>query len=137
MTRRILLGYQLLTGASDTATGAMLILAPAFTLGLLRVHAPSDAMPFLSFIGAFVFSVGLSCFYGAVIVGLGFGRARIEMIWLLTAIIRSAVAIFITQSVLIGSLESAWLTVAVTDGAFALFQAIGMRKRWLAHAVSE
>ena len=133
MSRPILLGYQLLTGLSDSVTGALLILAPGFTLALMRVHAPSDALPFLSFIGAFVFSVGLACFYGALVVWHRAGRARIEMVWLLTAFTRSGVAIFLLQQVLAGALESSWLTVAVSDGAFALIQAVGMRRGRLAH----
>jgi hypothetical protein len=31
-------------------------------------------------------------------------------------------------------LEAGWLSVAVTDGACVLIQAIGLRKGWLAHA---
>jgi hypothetical protein len=55
------------------------------------------------------------------------------MVWLLTAFTRSGVAIFLLQQVLAGALESSWLTVAVSDGAFALIQAVGMRRGWLAH----
>jgi hypothetical protein len=40
MNRPILIGYQLLIGLSDTMTGALLMIAPAFTLGLMRLHAP-------------------------------------------------------------------------------------------------
>ena len=54
MNRPILIGYQLLIGMSDTSTGAMLIVAPELTLRLMHLHVPSDALPFLSFIGAFV-----------------------------------------------------------------------------------
>jgi hypothetical protein len=137
MMRRLLLGYQLLTGISDTGTGAMLILAPEFTLGLMGIHAPHDALPFLSFIGAFVFSVGLACLYGALLIGQGCGRGRVEMVWLLTAITRGAVAIFVAQRVLAGTLEAGWLTVAISDGTCLVIQAIGLRKRWLAHAIPE
>ncbi len=137
MTRRILLGYQLLTGFSDTGTGAMLILAPDFTLGLMGIHVPVDATPFVSFIGVFVLSVGLACLYVALLVGQGVGRERVEMVWLLTAITRSAVAIFIVQRVMAGTLEAAWLTVAISDGTCVLVQGIGLRKRWLAHAIAE
>jgi hypothetical protein len=137
MNRRFLLGYQLLIGISDTATGAMLILAPAFTLGLMGIHAPSDAVPYLSFIGAFVYSVGLACCYGAFLIGRGVGCARVETIWLLTAFTRSAVAIFVGLRVMDGTLDAAWLTVAVSDGACVLIQAFGLRKGWLAHAIAE
>ena len=67
MNRPILIGYQVLIGLSDTLTGALLIIAPEFALRLMGLHAPADALPFLSFIGAFVLSVGLTCLYGALV----------------------------------------------------------------------
>ena len=65
MNRSILLAYQSIIGVSDTLTGALLMVAPAITLSLMHLHAPSETWVFLSFIGAFVLSVGLSCLYGA------------------------------------------------------------------------
>ena len=72
--RRILIGYQLITGASDTATGALLIFAPALTLRLMHLQAGGDALPFLSYVGVFVLSVGIACLYGA-----GWQRARLPL----------------------------------------------------------
>ncbi len=64
--RHILLLYQLLIGASDTATGILLLAAPALTLQLMHLDPPdAAALPYLAYIGAFVLSVGLACFYGA------------------------------------------------------------------------
>jgi hypothetical protein len=133
MNRRILISYQLLIGFSDAITGALLLIAPVFTLDLMRLHAPTDALTYLSFIGAFVFSVGLSCLYGARVMFRRGNPCKLEMVWLLTAITRASVAIFIVTQILSQSLEAGWLTVAVTDGACVLFQAIGLRKGWLAH----
>lgn len=137
MNPRFLLGYQLITGFSDAGTGALLIVAPEFTLRLMGIQVPSDAIPFISFIGAFVFSVGLACLYGASLAARGEGRTRVEMVWLLTAFTRSAVAIFLVQGVGAGTLGAAWLIVAIFDGAFALVQAIGLRMKWVAHAIAE
>ncbi|MGA9668507.1 MAG: hypothetical protein WBQ94_04820 [Terracidiphilus sp.] len=134
MNRPILLGYQVLIGISDTSTGALLVVTPAFTLRLMHLHAPSDALPFLSFIGAFVFSVGLSCLYGAWLIACGGSGAKLEMVWLLTAFTRSGVAIFVVSQILASTLEAGWFTVAVSDGVCVLIQAIGMRKGWLRHA---
>ncbi|MDR3751527.1 MAG: hypothetical protein P4K94_08590 [Terracidiphilus sp.] len=134
MNRPILFGYQLLIGLSDTLTGALLISAPALTLGLMRLHVPADALPFLSFIGAFVLSVGLACIYGAWLTHRKASATKIEIVWLLTAITRGSVAIFVVAQVLSGTLEAGWLTVAVTDGACVLIQAVGLRKGWLRHA---
>jgi hypothetical protein len=132
MNRLFLISYQLLIGVSDTLTGALLMTTPAFTLGMMRLHAPADALPYLSFIGAFVLSVGLSCLYGAYLMIRWGSRLRLEAVWLLTAIIRASVAIFVFTQILTHTLEVGWITVSVTDGTCVLIQAIGFRKGWLA-----
>ena len=132
MKRRLLLGYQSLTGLSDSSTGVLLIVAPATTLHMMRLHAPQDALPYLSYVGVFVLSVGITCLYGG---GLLATRPvlvqKLEAVWLLTAITRGLVAIFVVAKILSGSLEPGWITVALTDGAFALLQAIGLARGWL------
>ena len=134
MNRRILIGYQLLTGVSDASTGALLLVAPAFALRLMHLQAPSDALIYNSFIGAFVFSVGIACLYGAYLALHRGCRTRLEMVWLLTALTRASVAVFVVGQVLMNTLEAGWLTVAVADGACVLIQAVGLRKGWLAGA---
>jgi hypothetical protein len=133
MNRNILIGYQLLIGLSDTFTGALLVIAPEFTLRLMGLHAAADALPFLSFIGAFVLAVGLSCLFGGLVMIRRGSPCQLEMVWLLTAITRASVAVFITMQILGHTLEIGWLTIAVFDGACVLFQAIGLRRGWLAH----
>ena len=133
MNRSILLGYQLLIGLSDLWTGALLIFAPEFALRLMRLRAPADALPYLSFIGAFVRSTGLACLYGAFVIARRRNPCQLEMVWLLTAIPRASVAIFIVTQVLAHTLEAGWLSVALFDGACVLIQAIGLRKGWLAN----
>jgi hypothetical protein len=133
MNRRILIGYQLAIGLSDTTTGALLMIAPVFTLNFMRLHASPDALPFLSFIGAFVLSVGLSCLYGAYVMERRGSPCKLEVVWLLTAITRASVAVFILAQILSHTLEAGWITVAVTDGACVIFQSIGLRKGWLAY----
>ena len=135
MKRRVLFTYQMLTGLSDTSTGAMLIVAPELTLRLMRLHAAPEALPYLSFVGTFVLSVGLSCLYGGYLAYCGAcAEKQLSVVWLLTAITRSSVAIFVVTKILSGSLEAGWLTVAVFDAAFALVQVIGLRKGWLLDA---
>jgi hypothetical protein len=56
-------------------------------------------------------------------------------VWLLTAIIRSSVAVFVFTQVLAGTLQPGWLIIAGFDGACAFFQAIGLRKGWLLNVV--
>jgi len=129
--RSYLFGYQCLTGLSDSSTGLLLIFAPALTLRLMRVQVPADALPYLSYIGAFVLSVGLACFYGALLTRRILFAQQLEVVWLLTAITRGCVALFVIANVLSGHLAPGWLPVAATDGLFALFQAIGLWKGWL------
>ena len=131
MNRSILLGYQWLIGLSDTLTGASLIIAPGLTLALVRLHAPSDALPYVSYIGTLVLSVGLACLYGALLMARRGSPCKLEVVWLLTAITRASVAIGIVAQIFAHSLEMGWITVAVFDAACVLIQAIGLRKGWL------
>jgi len=131
MNRTILLAYQLLAGASDTTTGLLLLIAPAFTLRLMQLHAPAAAMVYLSFVGAFVFAVGLAYLYGAYVLACNGSIRRLEMVWLLTAFTGTSVAAFVISQVLTSELEAGWLMVALTDGVLVLIQAIGFRKGWL------
>ena len=134
--RALLLGYQMLTGLSDTSTGVLLIFTPALTLRLMRLHVPPDSLPLLSYVGVFVLSVGIACFYGAFLTTRATFTSKLEVVWLLTAITRGLVAIFIVSKILTGTFETGWVTVAVTDGAFALLQSLGLSKGWLADAAA-
>jgi hypothetical protein len=134
MKRRVLLTYQLLTGLSDSSTGVLLIFAPALTLRLMHLRLSGSALPFLSYIGAFVLSVGIAYFYGAFLTTRAGFAPKLEVVWLLTAITRGIVAIFVACKIVSGTLEAGWMTVAISDGALALLQAIGLRKGWLADA---
>ncbi|HEY3704884.1 MAG TPA: hypothetical protein VGL22_07450 [Terracidiphilus sp.] len=134
MNRSLLLIYQWATGLSDSLTGILLYVAPAFTLRMMGVHAPADAMPYIGYIGAFVLTTGLACLYGAYLLHVRACPERIETVWLLTAFSRAAVAIYIAQAITAGTLENAWISVALFDGACVLVQAIGLSRRWLKHA---
>jgi hypothetical protein len=129
-----LLAYQLIAGVSDTLTGVLLIAAPMFTIRIMGLSVPYEASPFLSFIGAFVLAVGLSYLYGALLVRRTDGIPRLEAVWLLTAIIRSSVAIFVLAAVLGGTLAPGWLSIAIFDGICVLIQARGLRRGWLSRA---
>lgn len=132
MKLTLLLGYQLLTGLSDTATGVLLIFAPAWTLHLMRLQPVGAATPFLSWIGAFVLSVGLACLYGAMLTSDKAMPAKLSVVWLLTGITRALVAVFVLSQIATGSLESGWISVALTDGTLALLQFAGLATGWLA-----
>ena len=134
MNRTLLLVYQFLTGLSDTLTGALLIVAPGFTLMLMGVDAAVSQFVFVSYIGAFVFAVGLCCLYGGRLVLRGDRHGQLGTVWLLTALVRASVAIFVAAQVLGGALPAGWIPVAAFDGACVLIQAIGLQKGWTSHA---
>ena len=131
MNRSVLLAYQLLIGLSDATTGALLLVAPELTLHLMRLNAPADALPYVSFIGAFVFSVGLACLYGAYLVARG-DPGKLDVVWLLKALTRASVAIVVLGHIFAGTLEAGWISVAITDGACVVFQAVALRQGWAA-----
>jgi len=131
MKRSLLFAYQWVTGLSDTMTGILLCIAPEFTLRLMGLHASSEMAPYLAYIGAFVFSVGLACLYGVVLFHYE-SFDRLEVVWLLTAISRCAVAIYVLKAILAGTLEPGWISVAAFDTLCVAVQAVGLRHRWLA-----
>ena len=133
MKQRILLAYQLVAAVSDSLTGAFLIVEPALMLRILGLHVPADALPYLSFIGAFVFAVGLSYLYGATLVSRVGCASRLDAVWIVTAIARCSVAAFILARVASAVLEPRWLIIAFFDGACVLIQAVGLRQGWLAN----
>lgn len=130
--RRLLFGYQMLVGLSDASTGLLLIFKPALTMRLMGLQPAPDTLPFLSFIGAFVLSVGIACFYGASLAS----APKLEAVWLLTALTRGLVATFVAASILSGAMEPGWAKVGITDAALALVQAIGLQKGWLRDALA-
>ncbi len=136
MNRSIVFAYQLLTGISDSFTGILLVVAPALTLHMLDLRVNSAALVYLSFVGAFVFSVGLACLYGALLAHRGDHKARLEMVWLLTAFTRTSVALFLIEQIAVGHLAVEWVTIAAFDGACVVIQAIGLHEDWLAYAAS-
>ena len=122
-----------MTGLSDASTGLLLIAAPVLTLRLMKLNVATESLPFLSYIGVFVLSVGIACLYGAVLARRASSADRLEVVWLLTAITRGLVAVFVVAKVASGALEPGWSTVAFTDGALALLQFIGLARGWLRH----
>jgi hypothetical protein len=134
MKRPVLFAYQLVTGLSDTITGILLCAAPAFTLRMMGVRTPADALPYVGYIGAFVLSVGLACLYGARILRLPSSTERIETVWFITALSRAAVALYLLPEISIGNFGHGWMAVVIFDGACAVIQAIGLRRGWLRNA---
>lgn len=123
--------YQWAAGLCDFGTGILLVVAPALTMRLMFLHAASSSIAFVQFIGVFVGCVGFSYLWAALAWPLANDNAsRWEAQWWITASIRSAVATFLLVQVMRGSMETAWLIVAVSDAAFAAVQWSGLRRRW-------
>ncbi len=118
--------WSVAVGSMDALTGLLLIFVPALVLQMLKIDPPSaDAMVFISWIGVFVMSVGLS--YG---LALGGRRSRGEAVWMFTSLVRIMVAVFITAKILGGSRQMTWMLVAAADASVALVQVVILRKRW-------
>ena len=133
--RTLVFLYHYLAGLTDTTTGLLLLFAPAFTLRLMGVAHPPHPLWYASYIGVFVLCVGASYF---AIPGSPLAHNTNANCWrtqwMLTALIRSAIAIFILAQLAVGAMSFAWFAVALTDGAYALIQWIGLRRNWIALA---
>jgi hypothetical protein len=114
-------------GAMDASTGLLLMTVPQLTLSLMRLPALAEpSLVYLSWIGAFVFAIGLSYF----LVGKNTHPERTKMMWQITALARAVIAIFVTIQIVMGQLALGWLTVALTDAAVAAVQLWGLRNFW-------
>lgn len=123
--KRIALLWSLAVGAMDAATGLLLILTPSLVMKLLAIPPlPAGTEILMSWIGTFVLATGLC--YGLCLRG----RTPAETVWTTTAIVRSAVAVFLAASIARGALPAAWWPVAAADAAVALVQAIGLKAGW-------
>jgi hypothetical protein len=131
MKRSLLIAYQFFAGLLDTSTELLLIAAPVLALRLMRLHAAENTLVLISYLGVFVLSVGLSCLYGGLLAVKCVLADKLEVVWLLTAITRALVAVFVLVKVTSGSVEPGWLPVAFTDGTFALIQFFGLTRGWL------
>lgn len=113
------------TGGMDAMTGLLLIFAPRLVLRLLGIEPLADeSLIFLSWVGVFVLAVGLS--YGLALTS----RARGEVVWMFTGLVRTLVAIFLIVQVVTGALEPAWLLVAAGDGVVAVGQGAILLAGW-------
>lgn len=120
--------YCLAAGACDFTTGVLLIAAPFTVLGLMGVALAPEAAGdgvYLRYIGTFVAAVGASYLYPVVLALVTGGRAgaeRLPTVLEVTALVRGAVALFVTAAVARGALATPWLLVAAVDGGLAVFQ---------------
>ena len=133
--RHWLILYQYIAGLCDSIAGLLLIAAPEWTLRLMGLTVIPQPVAFVRYIGVFVLSVGLSYVWAAVRWPLT-SHAHIgwSTQWKITAMIRTLVALFVVWQVASASIEGKWITVALSDSAFAIIQWTGLQQGWLARA---
>jgi hypothetical protein len=113
-------------GAMDFSTGVLLIAAPAFTYRLMGLATVSD-LALVRFIGTFVAAVGALYLWALY-------RAKLQVAWEFTALVRGFVGCFVGFSVVVGNMEHGWVAVAVTDLGLAGLQIYFLRKEWVLDA---
>jgi hypothetical protein len=121
--RKTVMAVVFAAGAMDTCSGLLLMFVPTLALRLMGVASPAEeALIFVRFIGAFVFSVGTLYFFA----GQRFlCRGDSDSFCLLlgaTAWVRLVIFLFTVSAIVMRSLSLAWWTVPATDGTLAVLQ---------------
>ena len=109
-------------GLMDLCTGLVLIFAPALVFSVFGMSVDVAAMDFVNWVGAFVFAVGLSYAWAL-------SRESLPIVWKITGLVRSVIAVFLLCKVLAGSMAANWLGVAVCDGFVAVVQFVVLWRR--------
>ena len=123
--------YQWLCGCCDGFTGLLLILSPAWTLRLMGIRRLPESLEMASFVGVFVLGVGLAYLTMTAEPRTSGQAARWRAVWLVTAIIRTLVAVFLAWQILGGRMEAGWSVVLATDLILGLLQFAGLKLEWL------
>ncbi|HMO03803.1 MAG TPA: hypothetical protein PKC67_03065 [Kiritimatiellia bacterium] len=113
--------YLVLAGCCDTISGVMLMAAPVWTLSVMGVASTLVEPVYMQWIGAFVFSVGLSYFTPFLVRDR---RAMVRGLLVTTLIVRVVIASFSGWSILRGALDPTWMSVPMSDAAMAAIQAV-------------
>jgi hypothetical protein len=127
-SQKVFTAFQLVAGGCDAVTGALLLVSPVFTLRLMGVHQTIAEPVLISFIGVFVFSIGLSYLLFSTPPRNSNQVAAVRAAWLITGIIRLCVATFVAGACFAGRLEPAWLTITIVDFSLAVIQLTARQK---------
>lgn len=121
---RLAAGFTIVAGATDLATGILLVAAPALALRLMRVPVPgSEALGFVRFVGAFVAAVGAMYLWAS-----RRPRERLRVVLTATLLPRLFAGTFVAAAVASGGWPPAWLSVTATDYGYALIQVVLLAK---------
>ena len=135
MSSKVLfIGFQLIAGGGDAVTGIALMAAPSFTLKMMGVRQEIHDLILVSFIGAFVLAVGLSYLAFASPPRNSAQLSEVRAAWLITALVRLCVGVFVAAACASQRLDPAWLTITAFDLSLATFQLIARRRLVLAFA---
>lgn len=118
-------GLALVAGVMDAATGAGLLVLPAWTLQRMGVAPPgAEALGFVRFVGVFVGAVGL-CY----LVAWGRGGDRsLRAVFDFTRLFRAGAGVFTGVMVLAAGWPPAWLAVTVADLGLVVVQSVILEK---------
>lgn len=119
MKNPLLSRFCLLAGSIDLATGLLLVIAPTMVFAWLELAPKANDLFFPRYLGVFVGAVGASYFLPRV---LGSGREGWRMMLAITALIRLAVALFLTLELVMGTAALTWIGVLLTDLILAAVQ---------------
>ncbi len=113
--------YLVLAGCCDAISGVMLMADPVWTLKVMGVASSLAEPVYMQWIGAFVFSVGLSYFTPF------FRRdkwAMVRGLLIITLVVRVVIASFSGLSILRGALDPTWISVPLSDASMVVIQAV-------------
>jgi hypothetical protein len=114
----MILSYQAITGLFQVALGALMVsFSGSFLASALSFPAASS--PFVSVAGMFIFCLGLCALSGAYMELRQDCSQRLQIVWLLTALMHIGPAILIATEVGIGSMANGWLWIAALCGVCA------------------
>lgn len=123
--------FAMIAGGLDFCTGLALVAAPAFTLSVMGVAAPTaEAMIFVRFVGVFVAAVGASYLWASAFGNVAAFRTMLQ----LTLLFRLGAGVFTGIAVLTSALTTAWLGVTATDLACVVIQAWLLSRTERTHA---
>lgn len=120
--------YCVVAGAGDAVTGLLLVVAPIFTLGLMRIaDLPSEPV-YLRLVGAFVGGVGLSYLFPFLYRDRQRRERTLAVVLEITALIRVGIAVFVGWAIASSALSAGWTSVLATDLVLAAVQIVMVKR---------
>ena len=132
LKKRLLIALCLFAGLMDATSGSLLTLWPQLALKLMAVPpVSSEALVFIRFIGAFVFSMGCLYLFALLPVIAANTWGWMSGVLAVTAWVRAVICVFTTSAIIFGGLSLAWWSVPVSDGLLAVIQVWVIWKGWV------